>query len=99
MISTQLANVIRLFSEPSLYQDNNTALDLECVINSLLSQNYNVKNRQKFVITCLLASVTEALGKCLTKASQPEDKTELEALLSEAKNLQSLLTSPNDIAH
>ena len=98
MLSEQLLNVMKMFSESSLYQDISTSTEISSVINQLSLGQFRT-NREKYVISCLTTSVQEALESSIHKTSDSEVMSELAKLNDELKHFQSTLLSEEREVH
>lgn len=98
MLSEQLLNVIKMFCEPSLYQDFSTSTEIINVINQLSLGQLNT-NREKYVISCLILSVQEALESSIQKAADSAVMSDLTKLVDELKQFQSTLLSEERVMH
>jgi hypothetical protein len=98
MLSEQLLNVMKMFCEPSLYQDFSTSTEITNVINQLSLGQLNT-NREKYVISCLILSVQEALESSIQKVADSAVMSDLTKLVDELKQFQSTLLSEERVMH
>lgn len=98
MLSEQLLNVMKMFSESSLYQDFSTSAEISSVINQLSLGQFRT-NREKYVTSCLITSVQEAIESSIQKTSDSEVMSELTKLVDELKQFQLTLLSEEREAH
>ena len=98
MLSEQLLSVMKMFCEPSLYHDFSTSTEISSVVNQL-SLGQLKTNREKYVISCLITSVQEALESSIQKTNDSEVMSELAKLNDELKHFQSTLLSEEREVH
>lgn len=98
MVSEQLLNVMKMFGETSMYEEFTTSVEITNVINQLSQGQLNT-NREKYVLSCLLTSVEDALETALQKASEQNIKADLSLLQVELAQLQLTLLSPEEAQH
>ena len=98
MLSEELLNVMKMFRESSLYYDFSTSTEISSVINQL-SLGQLRTNREKYVTSCLITSVQEAIESSIQKTSDSEVMSELTKLVDELKQFQLTLLSEEREAH
>lgn len=98
MLSEQLFHVMKMFCEPSLYEDFSTSTEIINVINQLSLGQLNT-NREKYVLSCLIHSVQEFFESSIQKTCDSEVMSELAKLIDELKQFQSTLLSEERVMH
>ncbi|GHF02639.1 hypothetical protein [Thalassotalea profundi] len=98
MLSGELLNIMRLFIEPSIYENFSTSLEIEKVINQL-SLGQLDGNREIYVASCFFTAVSEALEVSVKKIRDHDIKLELVNLHNELKHLQIMLCITEEVQH
>ncbi len=98
MLSEQLLNAMKMFADPSLYQDFSTSTEITNVINQLSLGQLNC-NRGKYVLSCLNVAVLEALKSSLNKVDDKQVQSDLAQLLDELERFQLTLVSAEEAPH